>query len=450
MRNALLVAKRELWVTLRRKAYLLTIFGMPVLIGGLLAVMTFFTTRSAMKIRPRVVAVVDSSGVIDTTVLRDLEQQAKENQVLSAEAVEALNTRLSELNPSTMALADETFSGFRGTIALLLMTDADSAREATRRGDLEGALLVSGDYLNNGRVWGYTQSRSFIEDGEGPAERLLRRTLTLSLLKGQNLDPAIQNRILSPMNLRMSEVTEPGGEFAESDEASEVRKFLLPYGFGLLLLMSIMMGGGFLLQGVAEEKENRVIEILLSSVTPNDLMTGKVLGLGAAALIQMVVWLGMAFALLTFASQTVMPDFEVPLDLFVICFGYFLVGFLMISSLMVGVGSLGNTLKESQQLSMWFTMPIVAPFMLMIVILAEPNGVVARIFSYFPLTSPVTMMLRLPSGQVPWWEVPLTFVILIVSVLLALRLGAKLFRLGSLMYGKRPTVPEIWRWLRQA
>ena len=84
------------------------------------------------------------------------------------------------------------------------------------------------------------------------------------------------------------------------------------------------------------------------------------------------------------------------------------------------------------------------------VILAEPNGVIARVFSYFPLTSPVTMMLRLPSQQVPWWEVPLTFVILIVSVYLALRLGGKLFRLGSLMYGKRPTVPEIWRWLRQA
>ncbi len=450
MKSVFLVARRELWVTVRRKAYLLTIIGMPVLFGGLIAVISYFTVRSAMKIRPRVVAVVDSSGVVDTSVLRDLEQQAKENQVLSEEAVEALNAKLAGLNPATLALAGESFIGFRGTIALLMMTSADSAREATRRGDLEGALLVSGDYFNSGRVWGYTQSRSFIEDGEGPAEQLLRRALTLSLLKGQNLDPAIQNRILRPMNLRMFEISEPGEEFSESDKASEVRKFALPYGFGLLLLLSIMMGGGFLLQGVAEEKENRVIEILLSSVTPDDLMTGKVLGLGTAALIQMVVWLGMAFALLTFASKTVMPDFEVPLDLFLICFGYFLVGFLMISSLMAGVGSLGNTMKESQQLSTWFTLPIVAPFMLLVVILAEPNGIVARIFSYFPLTSPVTMMLRLPSGQVPWWEVPLTFVILIISVFLALKLGGKLFRLGSLMYGKRPTVPEILRWMRQA
>ena len=450
MNTIKLIAQRELWVTVKRKAYLFMIFGIPVLYAVLIAVVVLVTASSATKIRPRVVALVDSSGVVDTNVLRSLEQQSKETGALSDEAVDALNTRLSQLTPATRALTEETFSGFRGTIALLMMTDADSAREATRRGDLEGALLVSGDYLNNGRVWSYSQTRSVLEDGEGPAERLMRQTLTLSLLQDQNLDPVIQNRILRPMYLTMHEVTERGGEFEESGDASEIRKFALPYIFSLLLMFSIMMGGGFLLQGVAEEKENRVIEVLLSSVTPNNLMAGKVLGLGTAALVQVLIWLGMVFVGLTMASQSFMPDFEVPLDLFFICLGYFLVGFLMISSLMAGVGSLGNTLKESQQLSMWFTMPTVAPLVLMMAILAEPNGLLARIFSYFPLTTPVTMMLRLPSGQVPWWEVPLTFVILIVSVFLALRLGAKLFRLGSLMYGKRPTVPEIWRWLRQA
>ena len=450
MNTVMLIAQRELWVTVKRKAYLFMIFGIPVLYGVMIGVVVLVTARSATKIRPRVVAVVDSSGVVDTNVLRSLEQQSQDAGVLSDEAIEALNTRLSQLTPATLTLTEETFSGFRGTVALLMMTDADSAKEATRRGDLEGALLVSGDYLNNGRVWGYTQTRSVLEDGEGPAERLMRQTLTLSLLQDQNLDPVIQARILRPMNLRMFEITERGENFAESGDASEIRKFALPYIFSILLMVSIMMGGGFLLQGVAEEKENRVIEVLLSSVTPNDLMAGKVLGLGTAALVQIIIWLGMVFVGLTLASQSFMPDFEVPLDLFFICLGYFLVGFLMISSLMAGVGSLGNTMKESQQLSMWFTMPIVIPLILMMAILDEPNGLISRLFTYFPLTTPVTMMLRLPSGQVPWWEVPLTFLILIISVFLALRLGGKLFRLGSLMYGKRPTVPEIWRWLRQA
>jgi len=453
MKRALLVARHELSVTIRRPAYLLTIFGMPLLFVAIFGIMGYFTAKSITKVRPRVVAVVDSSGVLDYDILRDLEQDSRDSEVLSAEAIEALAQRLDSLNPATLNLITDTFSGFSGTLSLVMMASADSAREATRRGDLNGALIVSEEYLDSGRVWGYSETTTFFDsdEGEGPAERLLRRALVLSLLDEVDLDPRIQQRVLYPMSLRAFEISTTSEEFEERGVASEIRKFALPYGFSLLLLMSIMMGGGFLLQGVAEEKENRVMELLLSSVTTDDLMMGKVLGLGACGLIQVLVWLGMGFGLLIFLSGTpALPDFAMPVDLFLYCLGYFLVGYLMIASLMAGVGSLGNTMKESQQLSTWFTLPIVAPFILMMVILAEPVGTVARVFAWFPLTSPVTMMLRLPSGQVPFWEVPLTFGILLVFTYLAIRFGAKLFRLGSLMYGKRPTLPEILKWVRQA
>ncbi len=212
-----------------------------------------------------------------------------------------------------------------------------------------------------------------------------------------------------------------------------------------------MMGGSFLLQGVAEEKENRVMELLLSSVTTDELMFGKVLGLGACGLLQILVWLGMGFLLLVgLVSQDILPGFTIPVDLFLLCLGYFLVGYLMIASLMAGAGSLGNTMKESQQLSIIFTIPVWLPMFAIVAILAEPLSILSRIFAWFPLTSPVTMMLRLPSGQVPWWEIPLTFGILIIFTWFCLKFGAKLFRLGSLMYGKRPSLPEIVRWMRQA
>jgi ABC-2 type transport system permease protein len=116
---------------------------------------------------------------------------------------------------------------------------------------------------------------------------------------------------------------------------------------------------------------------------------------------------------------------------------------------MAGAGSLGGSMRESQQLTTWFTMPLVVPFMLITVILPEPNGLLARVFSYIPITTPVTMMMRLPTEQVPWWEIPLTLLVLALGTVVAIRVGARLFRLGSLLYGKRPTVPEIWRWLRQ-
>ncbi|GEM_PF-204534 len=453
MKNALLVARHELSVTIRRPAYLLTIFGMPILFGLIFGGVGLITARTAMKVKPRVYAVVDSSGVLDYDILHQLADEAARDSVLNSEALTAMQERLGALTPTTRELSLDLISGFRGATSLMAMADADSAREATRRGDLDGAIMIAEDYLDSGRVWSFSQSKSFMDDddGQGPAERLLRTALVLSLLEGEDLQPLIRDRILHPMNLRTYEISTTSAEFEESGVASEIRKFALPYGFSLLLLMSIMMGGGFLLQGVAEEKENRVMELLLSSVTTDDLMLGKVLGLGACGLIQVTVWLGLGLGLLFFlAGSNAIPDFTVPVDLFLYCLGYFLIGYFMISTLMAGAGSLGNTQRESQQLSTWFTIPIIAPFLLMMVILAEPNGTVARVLTYIPLTTPVTMMMRLPSGMVPGWEIPVSFVVMLIFTWFAVKIGARLFRIGSLMYGKRPNLPEIIKWIRQS
>jgi len=453
MKRALLVAAHELTVTIKRPAYLFTIFGIPLLYIIMFGIIALTTASSALKITPRVIAVVDSSGVLDHSILTDLEVDARSREVLDAEALQLLSDRMTRVSSSTLDLVSETFTGFRGTLSLVVMADADSAREAARRGDLDAALIIAEHYLDSGRVWGFSQSKGLMDDdvGSGPAERLLRQALQLSLLNEQPVDPVIENRILYPMNYMAYEISAASDDFEQSGVASEIRKFALPYAFSLLLLLSIMMGGSFLLQGVAEEKENRVMELLLSTVTPDELMFGKVLGLGACGLFQILVWLGMGFLLLVgLSSQDVLPGFTIPTDLFFLCFGYFLVGYLMIASLMAGAGSLGNTMKESQQLSFVFTIPVWLPMVVMVAILADPLSTLARIFAWFPLTSPVTMMLRLPSGQVPWWEIPLTFVILILFTWLCLKFGAKLFRLGSLMYGKRPSLPEIVRWMRQA
>ncbi|MFC1540242.1 ABC transporter permease, partial [Gemmatimonadota bacterium] len=427
MKRALIVAAREIAVTIKRPAYLFTIFGIPLLYAVMFGIIGLTTAKSALRITPRVIAVVDSSGVLDQSILTDLEVEALSTEVLSAEAMQLLSDRMTRVSSSTLELVSQTYTGFRGTLGLVIMADADSAREATRRGDLDAALIIAENYLQSGRVWGFSQSKGLMDDdaGSGPAERLLRQALQLSLLNEQPVDPVIENRILYPMNYMAFEISAASDEFEQSGIASEIRKFALPYAFSLLLLISIMMGGSFLLQGVAEEKENRVMELLLSTVTTDELMFGKVLGLGACGLLQILVWLGMGFLLLVgLSSQNILPGFTIPTDLFVLCLGYFLVGYLMIASLMAGAGSLGNTMKESQQLSFVFTVPIWLPMIAMVAILAEPLSTLARIFAWFPLTSPlngssrmtrsVTMMLRLPSGQVPWWEIPLTFVILII------------------------------------
>jgi ABC-2 type transport system permease protein len=452
--RSLQVARREFSVAVRRKAYIFTIFGTPILFLVIYGVAILAAVQTEMKVEATAIAVVDSSGVLKDDVLRNLAENARDRGDLSEAEQVAVDERLSLLPAETLAQTSAQFTGYRGAVTLLTMSDADSAREISRRGDLDGALLIAGDYLSSGRVWGYGRSEGIFDDDASPAERILRTALVRSLFSGEDVDPQVQNRIMYPMNLREYELRvagETAGEFEQKGVGSVMRGFAMPYGFALLLIMSIFMAGGFLLQGVAEEKENRVIEILLSTVTPDELLTGKVIGLGAAGLLQILIWLGMAFGLLSFASARFFSEFSIPIGPFLYALAYFLLGYLMFASLMAGAGSLGNTQKESQQLTTWFTLPSILPaFLLMPVILAEPNGFVARLFSYIPLTSPVTMMMRLPSEQVPWWEFPITMGILALTTIFAIRFGAKLFRVGSLMYGKRPNVRELWRWLREA
>jgi len=453
MKQILLVASRELSVTIRRKAYIFTVLGGPILFVAIYGIAILAAALTAGRLKPSAIAVVDSSGVLKPAVLQDLSLQAQQWGLQDSVQVAAVTERLAEIPRSTLEQTMARYSGFRRASTLFLMADADSAREAARRGDIDGALIVSRDYMASGRVWGYGRSESIFDDEVSPSEQVLRTALVLSLLSDQGIDPDVERRVLNPMNLSEFELREAGetaGEFEEKGAASAMRQFALPYGFSILLMMAIFMSGGFLLQGVAEEKENRVIEILLSTVTTDNLLRGKILGLGAAGLLQIFVWLGMAFGMLSFASIQFMPNFSVTIGPFLYALAYFILGFLLFSSLMAGVGSLGNTVKESQQLTTFFTLPAILPvFMLMPVILEEPTGFVARLLSYIPITSPFAMMMRMPTEQVPWWELPLTMLILVVSTLVAIWLGARLFRLGVLMYGKRPTVPEIFKWLRK-
>jgi ABC-2 type transport system permease protein len=195
---------------------------------------------------------------------------------------------------------------------------------------------------------------------------------------------------------------------------------------------------------VAEEKENRVIEILLSSVTTNQLLAGKVIGLCGAGLTQIAIWISIIVAPAAF----VFPFLDLRWSQLVVAAIFFPLGFLLFGTLMGGTGALGNNLKESQQASLVWTMSSIVPVFFMHILLSEPNGTFARVLSYIPITAPITIMLRVGATRVPWWDITLSGVILFASLFVFVRLAAKLFRMGTLMYGKRPSVVEIVRWLK--
>jgi len=213
-----------------------------------------------------------------------------------------------------------------------------------------------------------------------------------------------------------------------------------------MLLISILVSAGSLIQGVSEEKENRVIEVILSSIDARSLLLGKLLGLGAAGLLQLAIWLTMALlpAIMLVAGLALSPM------IVILCLIYFVLAFLLYGTLITGTGVIGTNAKDMQQYGMFWSIGSAIPMIFMEVLLRDPHGTTARILSYFPLTSAVTMMLRIGNDGVSWWEIPLTIGILAASVWLALRFAARIFRTALLMYGKRPTFVEIFRWMRQA
>ena len=209
-----------------------------------------------------------------------------------------------------------------------------------------------------------------------------------------------------------------------------------------------MTGGQYLLQGVSEEKESRILESLLCTLSTEDLLAGKLLGLGAVGITLVAVWMGAGMAL--GGPMMALAGMKVPATLLAFAVLYFLLGYVFYAGLMTGIGAVTNNMREAQQFSMMFTFANFVPFILMTSILAKPDGPLAVGLSLFPPTASTTMMLRLgtPSADVPPWQIAVSLALLALAGWLVLRGAARIFRIGLLMTGKTPNLPEILRWAR--
>jgi ABC-2 type transport system permease protein len=217
---------------------------------------------------------------------------------------------------------------------------------------------------------------------------------------------------------------------------------------GLLLGVCIMVGGQYLLQGLAEEKESRILESMLCTVSPEELLAGKIIGLGSAGLTLVAAWLGMG--VLASATAVATLPTQLPARLFLCAITYFLLGYVFYASLMAGVGAAASSAREAQQLSVVFGIASFFPFFLLTTLLDQPNSGLAVGLSLFPPTASVTMMLRLaaPASSVPAWQIAVSLALLAAASWFTLRIAARIFRIGMLSYGKTPNLAELLRWAR--
>ena len=331
-------------------------------------------------------------------------------------------------------------------VLFVLYQSEDAAKQALLAKESKEYFVIPPDYLSSGLITRYTMARE-----AAPSEKTRGQIadFLISNLLSDEVSPQIVERAKTPMLLASIRLDE-SGEIASGQDVFS--SYVLPMVFVVIFMISIFFSSGTLFQSVTEEKENRMIEILLSSVSTRQLLVGKVLGLGASGLIQVAVWFITLEIFAEVASGTIpaLSDLSIPVSVLAWAVVYFILGYLLFAAIFSGIGSIVPTAKEGQGLSVIFTLPAVLPYYFSYFILTNPTGALSRALTFFPLTSPITAMIRISTKAIAPWEIALSIVIIVTSVVVTMWVAAKLFRVFLLMYGKRPALREIVRYLREA
>ncbi len=422
--QVLTIARREYKTTVRRKAFLFTAIGTPLYFG----LVMFISIGPGVKERLSTLKEFTSLAVVDSSGLyADAPREIQTDLALEA-------PQLGAPMPSQMVRTKVEF-----------YPDQPSAEKALRAGTVSQVLVIPADYLDRGALRRYARTSNMFSN----ADRRPIATWLVQGMIGRQLDSTRTARIARPtLGLDMYSI-DRNGQFELKDDKREVVDFMLPFAFAMLLGLSITVGGQYLLQGVSEEKESRILESLLCNITPEELLGGKLLGLGAAGLTLVAIWVAMGIPAFGAGALLVKPT--LPAGIAFIALAYFMLAYLFYGSLMTGIGAMTNNMREAQQFGVWFSFMNFAPMIAMTMILSRPGSPLAIGLSLFPPTAATAMMLRLmaPSSVVPAWQVAVSLVLLLGAAWFALRFSARVFRIGLLMYGKTPSLPEILRWVGQ-
>jgi ABC-2 type transport system permease protein len=327
--------------------------------------------------------------------------------------------------------SDDLLSG-----AVLIPYESEEAgRSALAAGEIDGLWIIPEDYLQTGRVRSISEGESSGRQRDAIAGRL-RASLLADVPAG------MVERIQAPVNLTFL-FLDTGQRLREGAEF--VIALLIPIGLSVLFALSISFSSGFLAQALAEEKENRLIEILVTSISVRSLLGGKVVGLGAIALTQLLLWgVGIFIAALLFFLRGDLPrGIPVPWDIVLWAIPLFLLAYLLYSTLLVGIGVIVGESREAQQVSGIVGILAIVPIWFAVPLVEEPSGTIARILSLVPFTAPTVIPVRLALGAISVAEILVSLLILLGSVLVVLWLVSGLYRAAMLRYGSRMSINEI-------
>jgi len=316
--------------------------------------------------------------------------------------------------------------------------DEDSARLAMDEGKITAFYIIPENYIETGDVR-YIRTDFNPVTGFEQSE-MLNQVLRFNLLGGEG---ELYQKYQKTMTFEFVNLKP---EVLERDQDNPLT-FYLPYGVTLLFYIIVLTTSSLMLNSVSKEKENRVVEILMSSLIPTQLFTGKIIALGIAGLLQMVVWFGSGFIIMRLGGTTlnIPANLQLPPSLLLWSILFFLLGYGMYGGLMAGIGAIVPNLREASQASYVIIIPVIIPMLMIGSTINDPNGMLATAISIFPLTAPVAMITRLSTGIIPLWQPILAAFLLLGTVILVIRSVAGLFRSQILLTGQKFNIIIFFR-----
>jgi ABC-2 type transport system permease protein len=347
---------------------------------------------------------------------------------------EATNEKIGFVDHSDFLKPDQNFVEYG---------DIEAAKRALITDSISSFFVVQKDYFNTSRITIYSKTSALFSST--PTETI-EGFLMKNLLRYGNVNDEIAEKIENPMAAEKVTIDEQGNI---KEKKSGIGGFLLPYALAMLLILGIMTSSGYLMQGIGEEKESRTGELLLSSISADQLLKGKIIGYGSVGLVQIGIWI-LVGLIMIFNSPLagLFTGIEIS-GVFGLAILYFVLGYFLFATSIACAASISTSTREAQQTSTIFTMFAIIPMVFAQFIMMAPNSIVAKALSYFPYTSPFITMMRLPLVEMSFYEIALSIAILIISIGIITKLSAKIFRTGMLMYGKRASLRDIIGFLKE-
>jgi ABC-2 type transport system permease protein len=413
MKKILTIARWEFLEKVKTKAFIISLVITPLIIIMFSLLPTLLTQKE--DLRTKLIGVVDTSGIYFYKLVDELEQY-----------------KLDNLQPNyiLLNLADNKKP--------LKQIKIDADKDVTDS-KIEGFLFI----LNGGtdsieveyrseKLGGFRDVRHF--------EEKINKIRIQNELNARGIDPSIADFVQSGVNIEQIKIEKSGKE----GKQNFLVVFFSAFIFIMLLMMMVIYSGQLLVRSLIEEKSNRLIEILISSCTSEQLLAGKILGLSALGLTQIIIW---SLIGITLVGGAVIPP--AAFDNILIMLVYFITGFIFYTTIFVGIGSIVTTEQEAQQMTTYISLILILPVVVAMPAIQNPESLMVKVMSYIPLTIPSIMLLRFKIAPVPLIDIIITLSIMFVSTIVTLKIAAKIFRIGILSYGKKPTIKELIQWSKE-